>query len=247
MSQTRAAAQLIQVLTTPDACYTSLLPFKEDFARTDNIAEFLDELSLRLGAILKGGDRNHEAAMRFFNKQFREGKLGRWTLDDLDGAEAAYIASAAAAQGAESPFAEVVDNHGRPIIIGELGAVGVQTEAAVAEARASTAAEEAGSPVEEDLDDFLAADVPVAPVAPKNLEERVALTVARFLEQAEQERADADAGRNKSGTQMRKAARKVDADIRQAKRKAKYEAKGMSPTSPKGRRKGGGQSSPRRR
>lgn len=49
----------------------------------------MDALAVRLGALRRGGERDMDAAISFFIRSFREGKLGRWTLDDVDGAEAA--------------------------------------------------------------------------------------------------------------------------------------------------------------
>lgn len=207
-----------------DECYTSHLPFKGAFERTDDLSVFLDELALRLGAILKGGERNTEASMAFFLKQFREGKLGRWTLDDLDGVESAFISSITPDQPAPGARIELLDHNGLPITVSDMGAVGSTSEAAFAEATAATNA--AAAKAAEDDDDFLAADIPMPPTLPETLQDRVSLTVARFLEQAAEERAAADAGRNKSATQVRKAQREALSQVRDTKRKAKYESGG---------------------
>ncbi|WVW81910.1 hypothetical protein I302_103910 [Kwoniella bestiolae CBS 10118] len=63
--------------------YLSLLPLPAGFQPTDDISHLLDALSDRLGALKKGGERDHEAASGFLIRAFREGKLGEFTLDDL--------------------------------------------------------------------------------------------------------------------------------------------------------------------
>ncbi|WRT63746.1 uncharacterized protein IL334_000669 [Kwoniella shivajii] len=63
--------------------YLSLLPLPKDFEPTDHLPTLLDALSDRLGALKKGGERDHEAASAFLIRSFREGKLGGYTLDDL--------------------------------------------------------------------------------------------------------------------------------------------------------------------
>ena len=69
-----------------DPTYLDLLPLPTDFsAPTDDISALLDALAGRIGALRKGGERDLEAAMTFMIRAFREGKLGRWTFDDLEG------------------------------------------------------------------------------------------------------------------------------------------------------------------
>ncbi|WWC85902.1 uncharacterized protein L201_000772 [Kwoniella dendrophila CBS 6074] len=63
--------------------YLSLLPLPKDFQPTDDLSTLLDSLSERLGALKKGGEKDHEAASAFIIRAFREGKLGEFTLDDL--------------------------------------------------------------------------------------------------------------------------------------------------------------------
>lgn len=60
----------------------------------------------------------------------------------------------------------------------------------------------------------------VAPV-PLSLDQRVMLTVGRFLDQAAEEKADAEAGRNMSPTQIKKQERKAKMDERIAKSEAR--------------------------
>ncbi|KAL1914523.1 uncharacterized protein VTP21DRAFT_8237 [Calcarisporiella thermophila] len=50
---------------------------------TDNLEEFLPALAKRIGAIRRGGELDLSAAARFFLQQYRAGKLGRHTLDDI--------------------------------------------------------------------------------------------------------------------------------------------------------------------
>mgnify|MGYP001569441551 FL=1 len=44
---------------------------------------FLEALALRLAAMRKGGEPDTDFAGRYLIRAFREGKLGRWTLDGL--------------------------------------------------------------------------------------------------------------------------------------------------------------------
>lgn len=50
---------------------------------TNNVDELLDGVARRIGAIVKGGHLDMTMAAKFFLKQFRLGKLGRYTLDDI--------------------------------------------------------------------------------------------------------------------------------------------------------------------
>lgn len=192
-----------------------------DFKRTDSLADFLDSLAFRLGALRKGGERDIDTALNFLLKQFREGKLGRWTLDDVDGVEAAYLAR-------HGPQVA-----GSGMAMSEMGAVGVHREvAAEAEIEIEIEGEveavtEAGiTPGEVEAGPRVAAEtvkVEMAPVAPlpPTLDDRIALTVGTFLARAEDERADADAGRNISATQQKKADMRAKVDFRLAKAKSK--------------------------
>lgn len=173
-------------LTPADACYSAGLPLPADFARTDSLMDFLDALAFRLGALRKGGERDLEAAMTFLLRAFREGKLGRWTLDDVDGAEAEFIAKASPKDDAQQMLASAV-------LHSELGLVG---SAPPAEPAASTEAR------------------------CMSLSSRVSQTVAAFLKTSAHERADAEAGRNLSGNQQKKAVIRAKADHRLAKAKA---------------------------
>ncbi|WOO84691.1 Mitochondrial ribosome-associated GTPase 1 [Vanrija pseudolonga] len=168
------------------ACYSAGLPLPADFARTDSLMDFLDALAFRLGALRKGGERDLEAAMTFLLRAFREGKLGRWTLDDVDGAEAEFIAKASPKDESQQMLASTV-------LHSELGLVG---SAPPADPAVSTEARSL------------------------SLSSRVSQTVAAFLKTSEHERADAEAGRNLSGNQQKKAVLRAKADHRLAKAKA---------------------------
>ncbi|WWD22457.1 hypothetical protein CI109_106948 [Kwoniella shandongensis] len=65
--------------------YLSLLPLPPSFEPTDHLPTLLDALADRLSAKKKGGERDWEFVMGWLLKFFREGKLGGWTLDDLEG------------------------------------------------------------------------------------------------------------------------------------------------------------------
>ncbi|KAL1407081.1 Mitochondrial GTPase 1 [Vanrija albida] len=167
------------------ACYSAGLPLPPDFARTDSLMEFLDALAFRLGALRKGGERDLEAALTFLLRAFREGKLGRWTLDDVDGVEAEFIARASPKDEAGMLASTAVHS--------ELGLVG-------------------SAPPAVPVPDTAARDLP--------LSARVSQTVAAFLQTSAQERADADAGRNLSGNQQKKAVLREKAEFRLARAKA---------------------------
>lgn len=64
--------------------YTELLPLPETFQPTSDLQILLDALAFRLGLLRKGGERDLDVAREFLIKAFREGKIGRWTLDDLE-------------------------------------------------------------------------------------------------------------------------------------------------------------------
>ena len=69
-----------------DQTYLDLLPLPADFTEpTNDIFVLLDALASRIGALRKGGEKDHEAAMAFMTRAFREGKLGRWTFDEMEG------------------------------------------------------------------------------------------------------------------------------------------------------------------
>lgn len=147
----------------------------------------------------------------YFLKSFREGKLGPWTLDDLDGAEEAYVEAHREARAPEAHMRYT-----------DLGAVGVLPSSGVSGV-ASAAEPDAGAALGGDAGVSLgesAGREEVAPV-PLSLDQRVMLTVGRFLDQAAEEKADAEAGRNMSPTQIKKQERKAKMDERIAKSEAR--------------------------
>jgi ribosome biogenesis GTPase A len=60
--------------------YVKLYNIKEP---TDDIKVFLPQVAKYIGALKKGGEYNLPAAAQFLVKQYRLGKLGRFTLDDI--------------------------------------------------------------------------------------------------------------------------------------------------------------------
>lgn len=60
--------------------YTKLYNIKEP---TDDIQVFLPQVAKYIGALKKGGEYNLAATAQFLLKQYRIGKLGRFTLDDI--------------------------------------------------------------------------------------------------------------------------------------------------------------------
>ena len=84
--------------------YLDVLPLPPTFtAPTDNLYELLDPLCQKIGALQKGGIPDHNSALRFITKYFREGKLGRWTFDKLEPPvpELGYMPAELGAKGKE--------------------------------------------------------------------------------------------------------------------------------------------------
>lgn len=67
----------------PAKTYLHHLALPPTFQPTDSLADFLAVLAQRLGALRKGGEPDTDHAQTFFLRMFREGKLGRVTVDDL--------------------------------------------------------------------------------------------------------------------------------------------------------------------
>ncbi|KAK8845504.1 hypothetical protein IAR55_006217 [Kwoniella newhampshirensis] len=65
--------------------YLSRLPLPATFEPTDHLPTLLDALADSLAARKKGGERDYEGVMGWLLRFWREGKLGGWTLDDLEG------------------------------------------------------------------------------------------------------------------------------------------------------------------
>ncbi|KAG0055821.1 Mitochondrial GTPase [Linnemannia elongata] len=71
---------LFQLNQAQDYSYAKLYNVKEP---TDDIKVFLPQVAKYIGALKKGGEYNLPAAAQFLVKQYRLGKLGRFTLDDI--------------------------------------------------------------------------------------------------------------------------------------------------------------------
>ncbi|RUP45440.1 P-loop containing nucleoside triphosphate hydrolase protein [Jimgerdemannia flammicorona] len=54
-----------------------------DAVPTNEVHVLLPYIAQRVGAVVKGGELDLNAAARFFIKHYRDGKLGRFTLDDM--------------------------------------------------------------------------------------------------------------------------------------------------------------------
>lgn len=69
---------------TAGASYVDTLPLPPTFtAPTDELYALLDPLSQKIGALQRGGVPDYNAAYAFMTKWFRDGKLGKWTFDNL--------------------------------------------------------------------------------------------------------------------------------------------------------------------
>ncbi|KAK3847636.1 MAG: P-loop containing nucleoside triphosphate hydrolase protein [Linnemannia gamsii] len=71
---------LFQLNQAQDYGYVKLYNIQEP---TDDIKVFLPQVAKYIGALKKGGEYNLPAAAQFLVKQYRLGKLGRFTLDDI--------------------------------------------------------------------------------------------------------------------------------------------------------------------
>ncbi|KAG0257027.1 Mitochondrial GTPase [Mortierella polycephala] len=71
---------LFQLNQAQDYSYMELYNIKEP---TDDIKVFLPQVAKYIGALKKGGEYNLATAAQFLVKQYRLGKLGKFTLDDI--------------------------------------------------------------------------------------------------------------------------------------------------------------------
>ncbi|ORZ26253.1 P-loop containing nucleoside triphosphate hydrolase protein [Lobosporangium transversale] len=71
---------LFQLNQAQDYSYMKLYNIQEP---TDDIKVFLPQVAKYIGALKRGGEYNLAAAAQFLIKQYRLGKLGRYTLDDI--------------------------------------------------------------------------------------------------------------------------------------------------------------------
>ncbi|KAG0243748.1 Mitochondrial GTPase [Mortierella sp. GBA43] len=71
---------LYQLNLAQDYSYTKLYNINEP---TDDIQVFLPQVAKYIGALKKGGEYNLATTAQFLLKQYRIGKLGRFTLDDI--------------------------------------------------------------------------------------------------------------------------------------------------------------------
>ncbi|KAF9961291.1 Mitochondrial GTPase [Mortierella alpina] len=71
---------LFQLNQAEDYSYVKLYNVAEP---TDDIKIFLPQVAKYIGALKKGGEYNLAAAAQFLIKQYRLGKLGKFTLDDI--------------------------------------------------------------------------------------------------------------------------------------------------------------------
>ena len=68
-------------LTVPH--YQSQLPLGSDYPSTNSIDTLLTDLGKRVGALRKGGIVDMDASAQFLMRAMRNGKFGRWTLDEF--------------------------------------------------------------------------------------------------------------------------------------------------------------------
>lgn len=68
-----------------DPPFTGQLPLGETYPPTNDIHTLLEDLGRRVGALRKGGHVDMDNASQFLMNAMRNGKFGRWTLDDFAG------------------------------------------------------------------------------------------------------------------------------------------------------------------
>ena len=72
------------ILTDVEPSYLTTLPVSPPLVdHTDSLIQLLDALCSHIGALKKGGQKDHDAGMAFIMRSLRDGKLGRWTFDDF--------------------------------------------------------------------------------------------------------------------------------------------------------------------
>ncbi|ORY23636.1 hypothetical protein BCR39DRAFT_590922 [Naematelia encephala] len=65
--------------------YLDILPLPEGFTKpTLSLDKLFQAMGQRLGLLQKGGITDKGAVMSYFLRLFRDGKIGRWTLDELE-------------------------------------------------------------------------------------------------------------------------------------------------------------------
>lgn len=173
----------------------------------------MESLAARLGGLKKGGALDTESALTYLLRVFREGKLGPWTLDDLDGAEEAYIEKYGEERAPEANMR-----------YSELGAVGVTPATDLIEEPPIDLGDgpepPASTPIVQAAVQNVEAEGGVTPVH-LSLDQRVMLSVSRFMDQLAEQKADEEAGRNRSPTQVKKQERREKLEERRKKSEAK--------------------------
>jgi len=66
------------------ANYRSLLGIEENPSGVENIQNLLEKIARKIGAKSKEGSPNTELAARYFLEKYRQGKLGRFTLETVE-------------------------------------------------------------------------------------------------------------------------------------------------------------------
>lgn len=158
----------------------------------------------------KGGELDTEGALTFLLRVFREGKLGPWTLDDLDGAEEAYVERYGEERAPETNMR-----------YSELGAVGVLPSTPTEQPPIDLGDGALADPALGDNAEEGAVEGGEVQQVPLNLDQRVMLSVSRFMDQLAEQKADEEAGRNRSPTQVKKQARREKMEERMKKSEAR--------------------------
>ncbi|KAL7418796.1 Mitochondrial GTPase 1 [Cryptotrichosporon argae] len=196
--------------------YTSTLPLPAMARPTNSLAHLVAALAARLGALRAGAEPDTDAAAAWLVGRWRDGRLGRWTLDDLDGAETDVArrlegAGARPTIEAESEMDAAMfdfDSEAEGAVVDRSEGAVNKTEMVTTEADTSAMLEPSRA-------------APEGPAGPTSLEDKVDAAVVAHLEAMRAERDDVEQGRNRSKSQVRKAEVRARAEAARAKQKAK--------------------------
>ena len=198
--------------TNADTSYLKLLSLEDTLdGPTDDIHTFLDALSNRIGALKPGGVKDHDVTLEYLINAFRSGKLGRWTLDNLEGASI-YDSKGALSFGLSTHPSLDLPEHQRspqPVEVFDQPLIEEMT----------TEAE-----VSEQLSD------PIGPARKSgpNLDESVADSLRGYRMITTARQAEVAEGRGLSSTQQKKVDLRAKAELKREKLRARREASGKS-------------------
>jgi hypothetical protein len=213
--------------------YTSLLPLPPSFEPTDDLHVLLEALADRLGTLRKGGERDLDAARGYLIRAFREGKLGRWTLDDLETVESGFVSTSMMDDewgGDVEVLRDLRDGLGLGVGVGGLTPSSV-ADLPWANAEPASTTSTTGTGIATEDENGTTTATATSPIPSQmndldrlnrlNLDQRVSLAVRSFLDTASASASNALEPEDVSITQQRKAQTRKAAEERTAKLLAK--------------------------